>query len=125
MMGSTYREITPSPNLAPFVECFWTGDIFKDFSAHLLPDGCADILFITRKNELIETQVVGCGSKVTVSAKASWTGPRVSTSTPATAFGGPSCRAAALLKPTATLMASSAATMHELEMRSTFINSVL
>ena len=58
-MGSTYREITPSPNLAPFVECFWTGDIFKDFSARILPDGCADILFITRRNELIETQVVG------------------------------------------------------------------
>ena len=58
-MGSTYREITPSPNLAPFVECFWAGDIFKDCSARILPDGCADILFITRKNELIETQVVG------------------------------------------------------------------
>lgn len=58
-MGSTYHEITPSPNLAPFVECFWTGDIIKDFSARVLPDGCADILFTTRNNELIDAQVVG------------------------------------------------------------------
>ncbi len=58
-MDSTYREFTPSPNLAPFVECFWTGDILNDSLARILPDGCADILFITRRKELIETQVVG------------------------------------------------------------------
>ena len=58
-MGSTYREIAPSPNLTPFVECFWTGDIFQTLSARILPDGCADVLFVTQKNELIETQVIG------------------------------------------------------------------
>jgi len=58
-MRSTYREVIPSPSLAPFVECFWTGDVFSDFSARVLPDGCADILFMMRTNELINTQVVG------------------------------------------------------------------
>jgi AraC-like DNA-binding protein len=58
-MDSTYREITPSPSLAPFVECFWVGDVVKDLAARILPDGCADILFITRGNELIDTQIVG------------------------------------------------------------------
>jgi AraC-like DNA-binding protein len=58
-MGSTYREITPSPNLAAFIECFWTGDVVEDFSARVVPDGCADIIFFTRKGELIDTQVVG------------------------------------------------------------------
>lgn len=58
-MGSIYREITPSPHLAPYIECFWTGDVTKDFSARVLPDGCADILFTTHKNELIDVRVVG------------------------------------------------------------------
>src|ERR1043166_8235936 len=58
-MDSTYREFAPSPNLAPFVECFWTGEVEQDHSARILPDGCADILFIWHKHTLVETQVVG------------------------------------------------------------------
>jgi AraC-like DNA-binding protein len=58
-MDSTYREITPSPNLASFVECFWIGEVLRDFTARVLPDGCSDILFVTRENDLVETQFVG------------------------------------------------------------------
>jgi AraC-like DNA-binding protein len=58
-MDSYYREIRPSPSLAPCIECFWTGEVLNEFTARVLPDGCADILFIARKNELIDMQVVG------------------------------------------------------------------
>jgi hypothetical protein len=58
-MDSVYREIRPSPTLAPCIECFWTGEVLNQFTARVLPDGCADILFIARKNELIDMQVVG------------------------------------------------------------------
>ena len=58
-MDSTYCEITPSPDLTPFVECYWTGNVLADFSALILPDGCADILFIARHGEPIDAQIVG------------------------------------------------------------------
>jgi len=58
-MDSVYREISPSAHLAPYIECFWTGEVVKDFSARVLPDGCADILFISRRNELIDVRAVG------------------------------------------------------------------
>src|SRR5262245_29102949 len=58
-MRSTYREFEPSPDLGHCVECFWTGEVLEDHSARILPDGCADIIFFLRNNELIEVQVVG------------------------------------------------------------------
>jgi AraC-like DNA-binding protein len=58
-MSSVYREMSPSPRLAPYVECFWTGEVVKDFSARVLPDGCADILFVARTDELIDVRLVG------------------------------------------------------------------
>jgi len=43
-----YREITPSPQLAAYVECYWSinstpGNIIMP--RPILPDGCADIIF--------------------------------------------------------------------------------
>jgi AraC-like DNA-binding protein len=58
-MDSTYCEFPPSPNLAPFVECFWTGDVVRDHTARILPDGCADILFFMRGSEVVDAQIVG------------------------------------------------------------------
>jgi AraC-like DNA-binding protein len=58
-MVSVYREIRPSPDLATCIESFWTGEVVNQFTARVLPDGCADILFIACKNELIDMQVVG------------------------------------------------------------------
>jgi AraC-like DNA-binding protein len=58
-MDSIYREMSPSPSLAPYIECFWTGEVSQSFSARILPDGCADILFISHRNELVDVRVVG------------------------------------------------------------------
>jgi AraC-like DNA-binding protein len=58
-MESTYREIAPSSNLVRFVECFWTGDVDENHAARILPDGCADIIFVLRNSELLEAEVVG------------------------------------------------------------------
>lgn len=44
-----YREIAPSPRLAPWVECFWTrGDEPPAGRVRVLPDGCADLVFELR-----------------------------------------------------------------------------
>jgi AraC-like DNA-binding protein len=58
-MDSTYREIVPAKRLAPFIECYWTGEVEGDQSARILPDGCADFIFFTRKHELIDARIVG------------------------------------------------------------------
>jgi AraC-like DNA-binding protein len=58
-MDSTYREIAPSARLAAFVECYWTGGVLESHAARILPDGCADIVFFARRNELIGAQIVG------------------------------------------------------------------
>src|SRR6185295_14734840 len=44
-----YREIQPSPALAPFVECFWTLENDGSMTAaaqpeRLLPDGCVELI---------------------------------------------------------------------------------
>jgi AraC-like DNA-binding protein len=57
-VSSPYREISPSAPLAPFIECFWAGEVSNDITARILPDGCADILFVSH-NRHIETQIVG------------------------------------------------------------------
>ena len=61
------------------------------------------------------TTMPGSGSKVTVSAKASCTGPRVSTCTPSSAAAGAGGAAIALCKPRFVPRATSAATMHHLQ----------
>jgi len=58
-MGSVYREISPSEALSPYIECFWTGEVAQNFSARVMPDGCADVLFISRRKELVDLQFVG------------------------------------------------------------------
>jgi AraC-like DNA-binding protein len=58
-MDSIYREIDPSPRLAPYVECFWTGEVLNRFSARVLPDGCADILFVSQQGLLTDVRAVG------------------------------------------------------------------
>jgi AraC-like DNA-binding protein len=65
-MGSIYREFRPSSVLAPYIECFWTGDVVQDFSARVLPDGCADILFTSHRNELVDVEVVGVMTRARV-----------------------------------------------------------
>jgi len=54
-----YREITSPPDLAPFVECFWISEIESDGCQRILPDGCLDLLFFSRGNQLVDAQVVG------------------------------------------------------------------
>jgi AraC-like DNA-binding protein len=47
--GPGYREHAPAPDLAPWIECFWTRAAGPAPSGaetyRVLPDGCADILF--------------------------------------------------------------------------------
>jgi hypothetical protein len=48
-MLSTYREYPPPRELAPFVECAWSGGGAWEAEAHvILPDGCADIVHAPR-----------------------------------------------------------------------------
>jgi AraC-like DNA-binding protein len=54
-----YREIAPAPDLAPFVECFWSSEIESDGSRRILPDGCVDLLFFSRGRQIVDAQVVG------------------------------------------------------------------
>jgi hypothetical protein len=54
-----YREIAPPPDLAPFVECFWTSEVKSDGCQRILPDGCLDLLFFSRGNQLVDAQVIG------------------------------------------------------------------
>jgi AraC-like DNA-binding protein len=58
-MQVSYREIPPPPTLAPFVECFWAREIAEDSWDTILPDGCADIVFSTRRAELVDALVAG------------------------------------------------------------------
>ncbi|MGA7614711.1 MAG: helix-turn-helix domain-containing protein [Thermoanaerobaculia bacterium] len=43
----SYREFAPPPDLAPYVECFWTrrSEAAAGRSDRVLPDGCTDIIF--------------------------------------------------------------------------------
>jgi|EndMetStandDraft_5_1072996.scaffolds.fasta_scaffold104056_3 AraC-like DNA-binding protein len=47
--GPGYREHTPAPDLAPWIECFWTRGAGPAPSGaktyRVLPDGCADVIF--------------------------------------------------------------------------------
>ncbi|HEV3200054.1 MAG TPA: AraC family transcriptional regulator [Bryobacteraceae bacterium] len=54
-----YREIPPSPRLAPAIECFWTIRHFGPATLHrVVPDGCADLLF-TRTGGTVSLDAVG------------------------------------------------------------------
>jgi len=57
---SAYREYLPSARLARYVECYWSRGDEHDQGAHsVLPDGCADILFTSRRDEPEGLTVVG------------------------------------------------------------------
>lgn len=40
-----YREIHPSPALAPYVDAFWAWQDGTDGANRVLPDGCVDVIF--------------------------------------------------------------------------------
>lgn len=54
-----YCEIRPPSHLTGFVECFWVSESDRDGSRRVLPDGCLDILFISRGRDFVSAQVVG------------------------------------------------------------------
>jgi len=54
-----YREIRPPSHLTGFVECFWVSEPKHDGSRRVLPDGCLDILFVSRGGDFVGAQVVG------------------------------------------------------------------
>lgn len=56
---STYREYRPSARLANFVECFWTHETLGKTVHRVLPDGCADLLFMRTGAGFQELVVVG------------------------------------------------------------------
>jgi AraC-like DNA-binding protein len=58
-----YREISPAPELAPYVECFWISEVETDRRTRILPDGCIDLLFFTRGKQVVDAQVVGAMSR--------------------------------------------------------------
>jgi AraC-like DNA-binding protein len=59
-MVDAYREITSSPRLAQYVECYWTIEGRPGKPEHfVLPDGCVDILFSRRGDEPAALTVVG------------------------------------------------------------------
>jgi AraC-like DNA-binding protein len=54
-----YREFAPAPHLAPIVECFWVSEVESDACQRILPDGCLDLLFVSRGSRLVDALVVG------------------------------------------------------------------
>ena len=55
-----YREHRPSPVLARYIECFWTIETALDQTRHtVLPDGCADILFVNSGSRPAELLLIG------------------------------------------------------------------
>jgi AraC-like DNA-binding protein len=56
---SAYREYRPSARLAKFVECFWTHETVGKTVHRVLPDGCADLLFMRTGAGSQELIVVG------------------------------------------------------------------
>lgn len=54
-----YREYSPHPALAPYVQCYWS--IVSSSHAlinHVLPDGCVDVIFTMTADECV-AEVVG------------------------------------------------------------------
>lgn len=63
MIPTPYREISPSPRLARYVECYWSR-VDENSGDHLvLPDGCADILFTQTNAGLLNLDLVGLMTK--------------------------------------------------------------
>ncbi len=59
-MKAEYREIPPTPRLAPYVECFWSLRVEEAQPAYpVLPDGCVDILFSQDGSQPGSLEVVG------------------------------------------------------------------
>ena len=59
-MSFRYQEITPSPLLAPFINCFWLMEEASQLSVadRVLPDGCVEVL-IHLRNRVERTLVNG------------------------------------------------------------------
>jgi len=57
-----YREFTPSPALAPFVECLWSwqagGSTTVPDEIRVLPDGCVDLI-CDLSGPIAEVAIVG------------------------------------------------------------------
>lgn len=59
-MPAAYEERRPSIHLANYIECFWTFETSATKPSHrVLPDGCADILFICPSESRRELIAVG------------------------------------------------------------------
>ncbi|HKV42500.1 MAG TPA: AraC family transcriptional regulator [Blastocatellia bacterium] len=59
-MHGEYFEYEPPPELAPYVECYWTSVATPEAAPHLVfPDGCADILFSRTAAEGEQLRVIG------------------------------------------------------------------
>jgi AraC-like DNA-binding protein len=59
-MGSSYRELSPPPRLAQYIECYWFHEEHPGATANpILPDGCADLLFTTQNGQPAGLTVVG------------------------------------------------------------------
>ena len=56
--ADAYREYLPCPRLASYVECYWSRGQ-EQGASRVLPDGCADILFTSHKEEPTSLTVVG------------------------------------------------------------------
>ena len=71
----SYREYTPTAELLPFVECFWTRDVCAPILAgtspiqhRVLPDGCIDVIlaFPSGGDEPASAMVVGTMTRALV-----------------------------------------------------------
>jgi len=57
---SEYRELSASPRLARYVECYWSREDERGTRVHsVLPDGCVDILFTSRQGKPAGLDIVG------------------------------------------------------------------
>jgi AraC-like DNA-binding protein len=53
-----YREYIPHPALVPYVQCYWSiASSSRELINHVLPDGCADIIFTMTETECVATVV--------------------------------------------------------------------
>jgi AraC-like DNA-binding protein len=67
-MGSfEYHQYRPSPQLSSYVDCFWTIENDEPDRLHrVLPDGCADILFLNPAEDRHELALMGALTKAAV-----------------------------------------------------------
>lgn len=67
MTSFAYHEYRPSPLLSSYVDCFWTIENNEPDRPHrVLPDGCADILFLNPDDDRHELAMMGVLTKAAV-----------------------------------------------------------